>query len=162
MTLKRKEVSQQYAPVYLRHLWAEDRFQCFKIDRQAYTDPYRWDEPTWHDVIGTCPGIVAVCGPNVVGFAIYSFTAESVAIVKLAVHPRHHRTGIGTLLAGRIVDKCHDHARAFVEATVPLNAEPHHLRALAFYKALGWKGYRIPERLNVPELIGFVKENKRK
>lgn len=151
------------APVFLRGLRSEEVFQCHRIDRAVFPLEDRWNEQTWHEAVAEYPALVAVQGGGIAGYVVYAFGAECVTVLRIAVHPLCQRCGVGTLLAGRVLELCATHGRSRTECHVNLTTSIHDLAALAFFKSLKWHGKMVRLRdCPTVEMVRFTSENRRK
>lgn len=100
----------------------------------------------------TEPGLVAVCGDQVVGFiTIASPFPETREITWMAVSPGHHRQGIGRALVEALIVQAKDERGTLVhvKTLADLHPSPEYAQTRAFYHALGFQRLIV-----LPELWG--------
>lgn len=90
--------------------------------------PLDWEEPTTGEWRARQPGflLVAEAGTDVVGFAHVLRLEGTAHLEQLAVHPDHHRRGLGSALLRaameRAAEEGHDELTLSTYADVPWNA----------------------------------------
>lgn len=121
-------------PVYLRQYISKDWCFVRDIELKTYDDP--WDESFWNSKVNFTR--VAIVDKRVVGFWVANQLADYCAINRVAVHPRHQRKGIGSILL-------HDIEESFPELSI--------FRVLVFeyqesaFFALRKNGYEVVQNL---------------
>jgi len=94
----------------------------------------------------TQPGFTVVEGGTTVGFitCIRHFP-ETWEITWLAVHPDHHRRGLGRRLVEAVVDRCREAGAStlLVKTLADSHPSPAYARTRAFYRAMGFTRLQV-------------------
>lgn len=81
-------------------------------------------------------GHVAEYGDRVVGHMVYELRDDRIVLLRLAVHPAYQRRKVGFQMVRKLLGKLTAARRTLLEVTV----RESNLRALAFFKAIGFVG----------------------
>jgi ribosomal-protein-alanine N-acetyltransferase len=88
----------------------------------AAADPEtaKWTDAALHAALRrrNCIGLVAECGEEVVGFAVYELSDGWVDVTALAVAPARRRRGVGARLMVKLVGKLRSHRRRTLRVVV--------------------------------------------
>jgi ribosomal protein S18 acetylase RimI-like enzyme len=122
--------------VRLRRGRRRDRAGILGIDAAAFDPFWRLDELGLHEAIGATPTsrLRVNAGGPVVGYAVTGRAGTRGYLQRLAVHPEHHRQGLGTAL---VTDALHWLRRRGVHTAV-VNTQEANAVALGLYHHLGF------------------------
>jgi ribosomal protein S18 acetylase RimI-like enzyme len=120
-----------------------------EIDLRAFGDPWANDATSLGEIRHATPihrATRAVIGWRTVGFAITGLAGDTGYLQRLAVHPDHHRLGIGAALVADALDW----VRLCGADTVMVNTGVENHAALALYRGFGF--LELAQRLTIAEL----------
>ena len=87
------------------------------------------------------PAVVATMSDQVIGFiALEDHNEHSSEIHVMAVHPEHHRFGVGRTLVDACAFRCQLlHCKWLLVRTIgPSSSDPHYAKTRKFYEAIGF------------------------
>lgn len=128
--------------ITIRPLTRGDGFAMAVLDRNGYSAcGLAWHPGDWSRILG---GRMVATGAFrndlLVGFVLTESLEDTIHVVKLAIHPRYRRLGIGTMLAQRPMSRVADpdSVRRTVVTCIPTRRS--YLPAACFLRSLGWRG----------------------
>lgn len=123
-----------------RHCIRLDLPAMLAIDKDGYRN--RWTSERFIRVLRepNAAGKVAECGATVAGFLVYEQHPDHYAVLRLAVHPKWRRRGVGKRLLADLVGKL-KYSRPQILATV----SERNLGGQLFLRELGFKCGAIAE-----------------
>jgi ribosomal protein S18 acetylase RimI-like enzyme len=136
-------------PVRLRALRRRHHRVAAQIDLLAFGDPWANDATSLGEIRHATPihhAVRSVEGRRTTGFAITGLAGDTGYLQRLAVHPDHHRHGIGTALVADAMTWI----RECGAGTVMVNTGIDNHAALALYRRFGF--HELAQRLTIAEL----------
>ena len=110
---------------------------CVDLDHQSLNG--LWSKSQWEkeltDPNRICLGVIELDTKELLGLCSAWLVLEELQITFIAVHPMHHRKGIGRLLLSDLMKRSKSHQTNYINLEVKYNNEP----AKAFYKSMGFK-----------------------
>ena len=119
-----------------------DLNDCLDLDQKSLNG--LWTKSQWEreltDPKRICLGVVEMETKKILGPCSAWLVLEELQITFIAVHPMHHRKGLGRFLFSNLIKRSKSHQASHIHLEVNYNNEP----AKAFYKSMGFKkvGYR--------------------
>jgi len=125
--------------VHGRWLVRRDLPEAVAIDAAGF-GPAAWGEEDFlaHLRHRARIGSAAEIGGRVVAFCVYELRERELGILRLAVHPRWRRRGVGGLVVAWLARKLSGHRRTSIEALVPERM----LEAQLFLRSCGFRWER--------------------
>ena len=105
---------------------------------------YAWTEDDFLRCLRqrNCIGMVAETDEHVIGFMIYELHRNRLHILNFAVHPNARRTGIGTQMVVKLVNKLSTHRRQKISLAV----RERNLEAQMFFRNHDFRATRVLRR----------------
>jgi len=129
------------APIRITRLGQRRLADAAAIDRAAFPEGWGNTPETLNDIIGATPkqrSRVALDGQTAVGFSITGLAGTTGYLQRLAVHPDHHRRGIGRALVDDLLSWLQRRGASTVLVNTGIENEP----ALELYRDLGFRDRR--------------------
>ena len=86
-----------------------------------------------------CIGMVAETEDRVIGFMIYELHKTRLHVLNFAVHPAIRRTGIGTMMVGKLINKLSTHRRQ----KITLAVRERNVRAQVFFRGHDFRAVKV-------------------
>jgi len=133
-----KEIAGPLA-VHGRWLIRRDLPEAVAIDAAGF-GPRAWGEEDFLACLRhrACIGSAAEVGGRVVAFCVHELRERELGLLRLAVHPRWRRRGVGGLVVAWLARKLSAHRRTSIECLVPERM----LEAQLFLRACGFRWER--------------------
>ena len=125
--------------VHIRWMIRRDMPQVLSIEMACFGSP--WNEEDFIKCLRqrNCIGMVAEADEEVIGFMIYELHKKRLDLLDFAVHPLHHRKGVGTAMIEKLRGKLSfERRRRLVMPVCESN-----LNAQLFCKAMGLKAVDV-------------------
>lgn len=128
--------------VHIRWMIRRDMPEVLATELASFE--YAWTEDDFLRCLRqrNCIGMVAEAEDRVVGFMIYELHKSRLHILNFAVHPRARRTGIGSQMVAKLVNKLSTHRRQKISLAV----RERNLEAQMFFRGHDFKATRVLRR----------------
>jgi ribosomal-protein-alanine N-acetyltransferase len=125
--------------VHIRWMIRRDMPEVMRTERASFD--FAWTEDDFLRCLRqrNCIGMVAEQGDSIHGFMIYELHQTRLHVLNFAVHPSVRRTGIGSLMVSKLVDKLRTHRRY----KITLAVRERNLPAQMFFRKHGFKATRL-------------------
>jgi [ribosomal protein S18]-alanine N-acetyltransferase len=103
---------------HIRWMIRRDMPLVLAIEEVCFSFP--WDEEAFFRCLRNrnCIGMVAERDEQIVGYMVYELHRSLLRILNFAVHPQHHRSGIGTAMVAKLIGKLSSDRRTRIELEV--------------------------------------------
>ncbi len=130
---------QQDVKLQIRWLIRRDMAEVLEIERQSFE--FAWTEEDFLCCLRqrNCIGMVAECDQQIVGFMIYELHKSKLHILNFAVASSMRRSGIGSKMVMKLIDKLSQQRRQ----EIVLEVRETNLSAQLFFKDQGFRAYRV-------------------
>lgn len=139
------KVEKREIRLHIRWILSRDIEEVVSIEKMVSKAcggfPTPWTEEEFLQTLRKtkCIGMVADHGDRIVGFIIYELQKVGLEIMKLAVHPRWQRLGIGRRMVEKLIAKLPTHKRDRVWTDV----RETNLVAQFFFRSLGFRAIEV-------------------
>jgi ribosomal-protein-alanine N-acetyltransferase len=125
--------------VHIRWMIRRDMPEVLAAELASFE--YAWTEDDFLRCLRqrNCIGMVAEADDRVVGFMIYELHKTRLHILNFAVHPHARRTGIGSQMVAKLVNKLSTHRRQ----KITLAVRERNLDAQMFFRGHDFKATRV-------------------
>lgn len=132
----------QWLDVQIRWLIRRDMGRVLQIEQDSFENP--WSEEDFLCCLRqrNCIGMVAEHAGEVVGFIIYELHKAQLRVLNIAVAPESRRSGVGTQIITRLIEKLSQQRRR----EILLEVRESNLVAQLFYKAQGFRAVCVLRR----------------
>lgn len=136
---RQREETDQAPAVHIRWMIRRDLNDVLRTEMASFE--YAWSEEDFLRCLRQrhCIGMVAEQGETVVGFMIYELQKNYLHLLNFAVHPSARRTGIGTRMIQRLIQKMEAHRRR----AIILFVRERNLPAQLFFRKMGFQAVRL-------------------
>ena len=125
--------------MHIRWMIRRDMPSVLEIEGLSFDEP--WTEQELINCLRqrNCIGMVAEKDDEVIGYVIYELHKQRLHLLNLAVHPRHRRTGAGSAIIHKLIDKLNPERRNRIVTEV----RETNLAAQLFLKDLGFRATEV-------------------
>ncbi|MBA2227237.1 MAG: ribosomal protein S18-alanine N-acetyltransferase [Gemmataceae bacterium] len=136
---RQREGTNPAPPVHIRWMIRRDLSDVLRTEMASFE--YAWSEEDFLRCLRQrhCIGMVAEQGESIVGFMIYELQKSCLHLLNFAVHPSARRTGIGTQMIQRLIQKMEAHRRR----AITLLVRERNLTAQLFFRKMGFQAVRL-------------------
>jgi ribosomal-protein-alanine N-acetyltransferase len=129
-------------PVHIRWMIRRDLPEVVRTELASFQ--YAWSEEDFLRCLQQrhCIGMVAERGESIVGFMIYELRKNGLHLLNFAVHPSARRSGVGTQMIQRLIQKMEAHRRR----SITLLLRESNLPAQLFFRTMGFQAVRLLRR----------------
>ena len=125
--------------VHIRWMIRRDMEEVLKIERESFEFPWSEDDFVRCLRQRNCIGMVAEHGEHVVGFMIYELHKNRLHILNFAVADGTRRTGVGTQMVDKLINKLSSQRRT----RISLEVRETNLAAQVFFKENGFRAVSV-------------------
>jgi ribosomal-protein-alanine N-acetyltransferase len=132
----RRSTQEDYVPyVQIRWLIRRDMDEVLQIEEESFEFPWTEEEFLCCLRQRNCIGTVVEVDNKIVGFMIYELHKSMLRLLNFAVHPEIRRSGIGTKMVQRLIDKLSQQRRREIVLEIRETNVPGQL----FFASMGFR-----------------------
>jgi [ribosomal protein S18]-alanine N-acetyltransferase len=122
------------ANTHIRWMIRRDMPTVLNIEWACFEFP--WDEEAFMGCLRNrnCIGMVTERDDEIVGYMLYELHRPYIRLLNFAVHPSHHRSGVGAAMVDKLLGKLSEQRRKRIE----LEIRETNLNAQLFFRQMGF------------------------